>query len=676
MKELDETKMKSFCDSFHDTMTPVSITADYHSDAALSQFLPPLGIMEVASHAIATHLAVYYVLCALLALHSESKLRHTIDPLRLALKWFLLAYAVSLSATAMAYCYVIHTPTAVVQLCCLLGSIYLPFVMVLPTLPLASSEVATGVSIRPESRDPESSFSSSELRPDAYCDESPTTTTKPSITVDENQHIENQLESPTDNADSDYDDNDDVEYLDSDDGALLQPVERLHSLSQACRHLLPGLLSPQASSSDLSLRVAGACHHHDLRAKPLDGIAVSASPRSASPKKLPRRASSILGINVDNIVTKKQNMALEIMSVEADAVVQRMLGWIVRKQGFDFLPVQSGEEALQLLEDRSRAGDEHGLPTLILMAVELPGIDGYATTKEIRKLYPNAPIPVITLSGDETEESVQATFGCGANDLVVKPVSKQNLMTRIGAQLKTLHFWRGQLELTRSEHLLKEMLPESIIDRLKEGERLISDQHEEVTIIFTDIVSFTNLSATHSTQDVIQMLDTLFSEFDNLTDKYGIYKVETIGDAYMAVAGLDSASRADQAHRAVSLAADMVAAASKIKMPNGDAIEIRAGIHTGTVHAGVVGRKMPRYCLFGDTVNTASRMESTSYRSCVHLSSAACAAYEKEEPTDNQIKVTRRGSECIKGKGAMETWLAKTGLWKECLKNDLSTILS
>ena len=674
MNELDETKMKSFCDSFHDTMT-LSITADYcHSDAALSQLLPPLG-MEVA-HVIATHLAVYYVLCALLALHSESKLGHTIDPLRLALEYFLLAYAVALSANAMAYCYMIHTPTAVVQLCCLLGSIYLPLVMVLPTLPLSSSEVATGVSIRPESRDPsESSCSSSELRPGAYCDESPPTTTKPSITVDENQHIENQLESTSD-ADSDYDDSDDVEYLDSDDGALLQPVEKLHSLSQACRHLLPGLLSPQASSSDLSLRVAGACHHHDLRAKPLDGIAVSASPRSASPKKLPRRASSILGINFDNIVTKKKNMALEIMSVEADAVVQRMLGWIVRKQGFDFLPVQSGEKALQLLEDRSRAGDEHGLPTLILMAVNLPGIDGYATTKEIRKLYPNAPIPVITLSGDESEESVQATFGCGANDLVVKPVSKQNLMTRIGAQLKSLHFWKGQLELTRSEHLLKEMLPESIIDRLKEGERLISDQHEEVTIIFTDIVSFTNLSATHSTQDVIRMLDTLFSEFDNLTDKYGIYKVETIGDAYMAVAGLDSASRADQAHRAVSLAADMVAAASKIKMPNGDAIEIRAGIHTGTVHAGVVGRKMPRYCLFGDTVNTASRMESTGYRSCVHLSSATCAAYEKEEPADNQIEITSRGSRCVKGKGVMETWLAKTGLWKECLKNDLCTILS
>ena len=129
------------------------------------------------------------------------------------------------------------------------------------------------------------------------------------------------------------------------------------------------------------------------------------------------------------------------MSVEDDAVVQRTLGWMVRRQGFDFLPVRNGEEALQVLEDRSKAtSGERGLPTLILMAVDLPGMDGYATTKEIRNLYPNAPLPVITLSDDESQDSVQSTFGCGANDLVVKPVSKQNLMTRIGAQLKTLHF--------------------------------------------------------------------------------------------------------------------------------------------------------------------------------------------------------------------------------------------
>jgi class 3 adenylate cyclase len=215
------------------------------------------------------------------------------------------------------------------------------------------------------------------------------------------------------------------------------------------------------------------------------------------------------------------------------------------------------------------------------------------------------------------------------------------------------------------------MLPETVINRLKNGEHLIYDEHKEVSIIFTDIVSFTSLSASHPTQDVIRMLDSLFTEFDKLTEKYGIYKVETIGDAYMAAAGLDSATRADQAHRAVRLAADMVAAAASIKMPNGDPVQIRAGVHTGPAHAGVVGRKMPRYCLFGDTVNTASRMESTSYPDCVHLSSSTQAAYMIEgQSSKDSVKLISRGNREIKGKGSMETWLAMTGAWEECLAED------
>lgn len=143
------------------------------------------------------------------------------------------------------------------------------------------------------------------------------------------------------------------------------------------------------------------------------------------------------------------------------------------------------------------------------------------------------------------------------------------------------------------------------------------------------------------------------------------------GDAYMLVAGHEDDSASDHAIRAIHMAADMIKAASCVKLLDGSSLQIRAGVHTGPAYAGVVGHKMPRYCLFGDTVNVASRMESTSFPGCIQVSDLAHACYIRQTDGTEDGRSTSffdLGCREIKGKGGMRTWLAKTGSWREVVQ--------
>ncbi|XP_069774810.1 uncharacterized protein [Narcine bancroftii] len=207
-----------------------------------------------------------------------------------------------------------------------------------------------------------------------------------------------------------------------------------------------------------------------------------------------------------------------------------------------------------------------------------------------------------------------------------------------------------------AEDLLHQMLPKSVAKQLRKRKHVEAESYEQVTIYFSDIVGFTTIAASCTPLQVVQMLNNLYMCFDTRIESYDVYKVETIGDAYMVVSGLPERKGTKHADEIAKMALDLVAAVRQVPIPHmpTERLQLRAGIHTGPCVAGVVGYKMPRYCLFGDTVNTASRMESTSLPQKIHISSVTFTALIK----DDDYEIELRGDTELKGKGKMKTyWL-------------------
>ncbi|KAM3922699.1 uncharacterized protein RB166_011812 [Leptodactylus fuscus] len=207
-----------------------------------------------------------------------------------------------------------------------------------------------------------------------------------------------------------------------------------------------------------------------------------------------------------------------------------------------------------------------------------------------------------------------------------------------------------------AEDLLHQMLPKSVAKQLRKNKHVEAESYDQVTIFFSDIVGFTSISASCTPLQVVEMLNNLYICFDSRIESYNVYKVKTIGDAYMVVSGLPERSNGKHADEIAKMSLDLVAAVRQVIIPHmpSERLQLRVGIHTGPCVAGVVGYKMPRYCLFGDTVNTASRMESTSLPQKIHISSATYHVLL----IDNAYEIQPRGEIEVKGKGKMKTyWL-------------------
>ena len=215
-------------------------------------------------------------------------------------------------------------------------------------------------------------------------------------------------------------------------------------------------------------------------------------------------------------------------------------------------------------------------------------------------------------------------------------------------------------EQQTSERLLLNILPESIAERMKSGETTIAEHFGQVTVLFADIVGFTRLSATMKPTELVELLDRLFTDFDALAQQYGIEKIKTIGDAYMAVCGVPQASE-QHVERVVRFALAMQRTVAGLGIPVASDIRVRIGIHTGDVVAGIIGKKKFSYDLWGDTVNTASRMESHGEAGKVHVSEEVYKAFighvsDINAPMTKGFLFEERGEIEIKGKGRMKTW--------------------
>ncbi|MGD9536683.1 MAG: adenylate/guanylate cyclase domain-containing protein [Alphaproteobacteria bacterium] len=208
----------------------------------------------------------------------------------------------------------------------------------------------------------------------------------------------------------------------------------------------------------------------------------------------------------------------------------------------------------------------------------------------------------------------------------------------------------AEREHRRSERLLRNILPAAVAERLKEKpEEVIADSIPEATVLFADIVGFSRQASMLRPQQLVGLLDRVFTEFDTLTDRYRLEKIKTIGDAYMVAGGVPT-GRPDHAAAVAGMALDLLAAVRRFNAEGGMSIEVRVGIHSGSLVAGVIGRRKFSYDVWGDTVNTASRLEAQGVPGRIHVSAATRALLQ------DRFLFEPHGAVEIKGKGPLSTY--------------------
>ena len=273
-------------------------------------------------------------------------------------------------------------------------------------------------------------------------------------------------------------------------------------------------------------------------------------------------------------------------------------------RGYEIEEAENGTEALKKVAARP--------PDVILLDVMMPNLDGFEVCRRLKINPATAHIPILMLTALSERKERLMGIEDGANDFLTKPVDLQDVILRVGNAVYTKHLQdQLQAEQEKSERLLLNILPKAIAERMKKGETNIADSHPDVTVLVADLVGFTSLSAHIDPELVVQLLNEIFSAFDLLVEKIGLEKIKTIGDAYMVAGGMCQ-PRPDHAEACAELAIAMREEIERHNRQTSSSIQLRAGICTGPVVAGVIGRGKFAYDLWGETVNLARRLEASA----------------------------------------------------------------
>ena len=366
---------------------------------------------------------------------------------------------------------------------------------------------------------------------------------------------------------------------------------------------------------------------------------------------------------IEHSVSEMEGFRDGLMQNGADAVL--MFNCALRSRSFGQY-MQRELEAIHRLWDVPLAGfsswgeigttkgQSCGLHNTVISVVALrlldeaasPESSGAADSKEPSESrdqrYRFAPGEIRNLVESQRESSLEA---------LQKEVDQLRREKRILGHFLRLTAGDLEREQKKSDDLLLNILPASIAERLKQGAQNISDRVQQASILFADLVGFTVLSSTKEPAELVSLLNDIFTEFDRLSQDLGVEKIKTIGDAYMAAAGVPEPVP-DHARRCLSLGKSMLAHMKEINRKHSLDLDLRVGIHCGPVAAGVIGTHKFSYDLWGDTVNTAQRMESHGEAGTIQISESVFDALEN--PGDWQMQ-----SVDVKGKGTMRTYLWK-----------------